>query len=525
MVWKAEDPEGNETRKIRWECVPYARGRLLDVGCGEEKVFPSALGVDNCKDNLLFGAQIKPDFLCDTAERLPEFADASFDAVYSSHTLEHIEDYQAALAEWWRLLKPGGHLILYLPAANLYPNRGEKGANPDHKHDFRREHIVETMREVGHWDLLRNEDRNGGREYSFFQVYRKRTDGQWSEPWADPVPEKTLGIVRLGAYGDALWLTSVLPHLRAQGYHITVYTQSQGETILKSDPHVDRMICMPEEMFVGFNLVDYFQHEMPKYSRFINLVGSIETRLLPTAKDFEFYYPLPTRRKLMDRNYLQEVHAWCDLHFEVDETTGKVVSGVAPRVRFTPTTEEMIRAGERRAAMTGHVVVLNPAGSGRFKWYPHAPALARLIADAGHQVVVMGDLPKRAEYEGHDRISCVFKDWPIRDAMAFALLADVVIGPESAIVNAVSFEPLLKCVLLSHSSMRNLTRDWPETVSFAVQGLDCHPCHRIHFDTSHCTLDETTRAAACQAAITPEQIAQTVFEYLSWLDGQAKAAA
>ena len=47
MVWKADDPQGNESGKIRWELVKWTRGRGLDVGCGPNKAFPHMIGVDN----------------------------------------------------------------------------------------------------------------------------------------------------------------------------------------------------------------------------------------------------------------------------------------------------------------------------------------------------------------------------------------------------------------------------------------------------------------------------------------------
>jgi SAM-dependent methyltransferase len=41
--------------------------------------------------------------------------DASYDFVMSSHMLEHSANPILVLAEWRRLLKPGGHLLLVLP--------------------------------------------------------------------------------------------------------------------------------------------------------------------------------------------------------------------------------------------------------------------------------------------------------------------------------------------------------------------------------------------------------------------------
>ncbi len=46
--------------------------------------------------------------------RLP-FANGSFDAVLSLDVLEHVPDYQAALREFARVLRPGGELVLSVP--------------------------------------------------------------------------------------------------------------------------------------------------------------------------------------------------------------------------------------------------------------------------------------------------------------------------------------------------------------------------------------------------------------------------
>jgi SAM-dependent methyltransferase len=44
------------------------------------------------------------------------FASARFDVVIASDVLEHIEDEAKALGEWTRVLKPGGQLLVFVPA-------------------------------------------------------------------------------------------------------------------------------------------------------------------------------------------------------------------------------------------------------------------------------------------------------------------------------------------------------------------------------------------------------------------------
>ena len=47
--------------------------------------------------------------------RAMQFADETFDLVYASDVLEHIEDDALAISEAWRVLKPGGIAILPVP--------------------------------------------------------------------------------------------------------------------------------------------------------------------------------------------------------------------------------------------------------------------------------------------------------------------------------------------------------------------------------------------------------------------------
>ncbi len=501
MTWRADDPQGGESAKIRHELVPYVRGRCLDIGCGAEKVWPHFVGVDSFKDVHLFGTLVKADINSD-AEDLSVFGSEQFDCVFSSHTLEHIEDHRAALREWWRLVRPGGTLILYLPHRDLYPRIGQPGSNPDHKHDFAPEDIVAAMAGAkGGWDLERNEVREQGREYSFLQVFRRRTDGQRLESWKAPRPAKTAAVARMGALGDALWASSVIAHLKDQGYHVTVYTQEAGELVLRHDPHVDRIIVVPP-LYDGAGLVGYWLYEERKYDRFVNLCGVVETRLLPAPNEPDFWRPAAMRRAMFGRQaYVDAIHQAAGLPDDVEW-----------RQRFYPTFDEQAWAVVERAKCDGPVVVIAPNGSTPPKHWPHVQALIDRLEADGLCPVVVGDLRGATYVSSRGRV--VGLDWDVRRAMVFAALADVVVGTESAIVNAVAMEQPLKIVLLSHSGEQQLTRRWINTVPVAPTAVSCYPCHRIHRSMEHCNADPVTGAAACQAAVSADAVAQTIRLYL-----------
>lgn len=71
------------------------------------------------------------------AQLLADVADESFDFVHSSHCLEHMRDPKEALINWFRVLKPGGHLICMVPDEDLYEQgRFPSTFNDDHKWTF-----------------------------------------------------------------------------------------------------------------------------------------------------------------------------------------------------------------------------------------------------------------------------------------------------------------------------------------------------------------------------------------------------
>ena len=516
MVWRKEDPQGDEAAKCRYDLVPYLGASCLDIGCGPKKVFPFFIGLDSGKDTRLFGIEMKPDIVGD-CRRISLFADGAFDTVFSSHTLEHIEEHQAALAEWWRLVAPGGHLILYLPHRDLYPRIGDPDGNPDHKHDFAPQDIVEAMLEVaaaggGAWDLVVNETRDRLREYSFLQVYRKAGGAACMQSWMQPLPEKRAAIVRLGAIGDALWASSPAWHLKQMGYHVTVYTEANGREVLAADPNIDRIIAVPKDVFDDNDLMLYFLWESAKYERFVNTLGAVETRLLPHPNEPAYYWSREARHATMNWNYLELLHEVAQVPHEFHQ-------------KFYPTEAENAWAKAERDSLDGPLVVLAPFGSGLPKTWPYVQEFMDLMAEHGVHVVVLGELRNLGKKivpdgrYGHVAGTAL----PIRQAFALAQWADVVVGVESAIVNAVAMEENLKVVLLSHSSPENLTKHWKHTLSVEATGVPCHPCHRLHRAFEFCTRHPTTGFAACASAASAEAIGGVVLKYLApQLAGEAR---
>jgi SAM-dependent methyltransferase len=135
--------EASKTRKL-WtaETAALLHGRGIDIGCGDDPVASDAMRFDRQEGD---------------AQDIGRYLSQRFDYVFASHVLEHMRDPQSALANWFALLKPGGHLFVLVPDEDLY--------------------------ELGHIPSLFNDDHKWT-----FTIHKNRS---WS-----PVSQNVLGLAR-----------------------------------------------------------------------------------------------------------------------------------------------------------------------------------------------------------------------------------------------------------------------------------------------------------------------------------------
>jgi ADP-heptose:LPS heptosyltransferase len=72
-------------------------------------------------------------------------------------------------------------------------------------------------------------------------------------------------------------------------------------------------------------------------------------------------------------------------------------------------------------------------------------------------------------------------EWSIRQTLAFIDQADLLVGPETGVMNAAGLHPVKKIVTLSHSSPENLTKHWVNCTSLTPKNTPCYPCHQLHY--------------------------------------------
>jgi SAM-dependent methyltransferase len=103
--------ESSKTRQVRSEEFfnNYLNGKVIDIGGGSDAVTENAEVFDWEQGD---------------AQHILKYRDKkSYDCVYSSHCLEHMNDVPLALSQWWELVKPGGYMIIVVPHEDLFEQK------------------------------------------------------------------------------------------------------------------------------------------------------------------------------------------------------------------------------------------------------------------------------------------------------------------------------------------------------------------------------------------------------------------
>jgi SAM-dependent methyltransferase len=174
-------------------------GRVLDAGCGRSlftEIRPdwpfSIVAADIDLDLLSARKAGFPQVRWAVADAYPlAFRDASFDALFAGELVEHLPDPRPGVAEFRRVLRPGGTLILTTPnrlrLANL-ADGSERPYSPDHLSELSYDEVrgllqaegFEVLHATGlHLELMLN--------WLSPQPKLDRLQRRWNRPWAIPL--------------------------------------------------------------------------------------------------------------------------------------------------------------------------------------------------------------------------------------------------------------------------------------------------------------------------------------------------
>jgi ubiquinone/menaquinone biosynthesis C-methylase UbiE len=143
----------NRAWVVRKMVTKYAtpNARILDAGCGTglnlRHLPAGSVGVDINPRNIELLKQRLPQHtvLEGDVEALP-FADGSFGTVLCTEVIEHIPDPSAALAEYRRVLQPGGVLIGSVPARSAIWKLRFLSSTCPHSEPFHNEYLPDEVR-------------------------------------------------------------------------------------------------------------------------------------------------------------------------------------------------------------------------------------------------------------------------------------------------------------------------------------------------------------------------------------------
>jgi len=124
-------------------------GKVLDLGCGGEKLHAQMVGVDIRRNGQMgVGANHNKPSATDVEADVIDlpFDSATVDAILAKHLLEHIIDPVVAIKEWKRVLKNNGALVILCPD---YRYCEAISVDPSHVHAFTPDSIASLLEVCG----------------------------------------------------------------------------------------------------------------------------------------------------------------------------------------------------------------------------------------------------------------------------------------------------------------------------------------------------------------------------------------
>lgn len=515
-MWAMDLPAGYESRKCRYRVSSLCKGVGLDLSAHTEKIIKSAIGIGEKGD-------IQLDLSANNS--LSIFGDNAFDYVFDAHQLGNFSVTRAILTEWWRVIKPGGFLILYEQDRDYYPHVGTPGAAEYRRKDLLWNDAWDILNNFGNSRLISSSRHNESNEYSWQLVVQKEFASVTSPEemlMPDPhigqvcfprkkVSDKEALVIRYGALGDTVWVTPVLKRLKKEGYYVVMNCSDYNAQVLKENPNIDEFIIHHTSTDVPYGeLTNYWERIGEDFEKVINLTQSIEGVLVKCEGSNEFYWPHEKRHEECNVNYqdrTMEVSGYPD------------AKGCLPELHFSDIEEHLARmfVQHHRDKFT---ILWGLSGSAYHKTYPWAEYVAAEFA-ATHpddvEIFTVGDETcKILEWQNAVTIN-KSGVWTIRQSFIMSKYTDLVIGPDTGLLNAAACFDTPKIVFMSAGSVENLTKYWKNTASLTPKDCECYPCHKL-IHTNTCPKGKITQTATlCMENIKPEVVIEAIEKvYQEW---------
>ena len=302
-----------------------------------------------------------------------------------------------------------------------------------------------------------------------------------------------------GAIGDFIQSVPVLRKLKEDGYHVTLNCSEVAREVLKHCPYVDEFAVqirdyVPNKGVTSGPLMEYWKELATKYDKFVNLTGSAEESLLvPDSRLMAMMEQMGEKHPELDEQnrFYNSIRAirevvkdtnYYDNHLAKAGYEDRGMNGEL----FFSEQEEIMAQGFRDKYAGRFIVMWVLSGSSYHKRYPYFQQAAQelIVKNPDILLVSVGD-PECAllERSESNRYLPRAGRWVLRTTLVMTKYVDLVIGPETGILNAAGCFDTPKITMLSHSSHENLCKYWKNDFCLAPDPKDvfCHPCHVLHY--------------------------------------------
>jgi ADP-heptose:LPS heptosyltransferase len=460
---------------VRFRAIAYLRDRGLSFGIGTD-LFPRK-AIAPGKYSLCMDIMPNPNLaVCDG--RVDLFKDDSFDHVAVGPALGLAPNPEQQLKDLVSKLKMRGHLVLYMP---------EKNELPGTRFQFTAHALLQLIGAVGAWKLKINITRDG----ETLLVAKKIPGTKGTIEPITPRGKKTVCICRYGALGDMVLLTPLIRRYAKDGYDITMNITPYAAPLLDNNPYVSNIVFQERDAIPNQDLGPYWDEWRGDYDVYLNLSESIEGRLLKVENRKEFYTSQAWRHRVCGSMNYQ------DWTMEL----GGYPNHLGEQGELFFSREEILASRKFRETNKGKFVILwGLNGSSYHKIYP---LLEPVAYDFLHRhpdakmYLVGGAEAEKYQFDHPQVVGCAGK-WQLRQTLSLlGMGADLVVGPESMVVNVASCFDVPKIVFLSHSSSDNLTKYWKNCVALEpnTTNAPCYPCHQLHYSLESCPQGVITDAS------------------------------
>jgi ADP-heptose:LPS heptosyltransferase len=282
-------------------------------------------------------------------------------------------------------------------------------------------------------------------------------------------------IHRYGGHGDFIIATPLFKRLKQDGFEVTLNTVDRGFPTIRNNPYIDRILLQEDNLIPREVLGDYWDAIGEGYDKVVNLSETLEVKFLFHPKHDTYRLPVEERRKLSGgTNYYDYVlqHAGYN---DVEAPIGEL---------YPSEMEKVLMQNFRNKFKDKFLILWCLAGSAMHKtWLKADTAAVSFLARHPEVIIItIGDyFCKMIDFEQWappGRVLSQIGQWDIRTSLLMTNYVDLVISPETSILNAAGCYETPKIGLLTHSNKTNLTKYFKNDYSMQAE-TECSPCHRM----------------------------------------------